>query len=297
MGLTRREIRDATLAGRVVESMALAEQLSGCLTRREAKLLAVLPYLDVRGEILEIGAFQGKCSIILAKSALAAGVDRTYACDPLLPLSSTLPVEARVSEVNLPQVLHQNLAAHGVADVVEFYRMKSSELARSWNRPLKCLWIDGDHRHSGISADVQIFSRFLVPGAVICVQGVLRKCGGPTRVFAEQIVMSESYGDCGVCGSVGWAQYIGDDVVVQQQWEQKVALYRRLCRLVPHLVLSEKKIRENKVALKLLGSLVPRSEINPVTWLNERNAAYRPTIDGRILPVRPVLSGESRCAV
>jgi predicted O-methyltransferase YrrM len=297
MVLTRREIRDATLAGRVVESMALAEQLPGCLTRREAKLLAVLPYLDVKGEILELGAFQGKCSIILAKSALAAGVDRTYACDPLLPLSSTLPVEARVSDVDLPQVLHQNLEAYGVADVVEFYRMKSSELARSWNRPLKCLWIDGDHRHSGISADVQLFSRFLVPGAVICVQGVLRKCGGPTRVFAEQVVMSESYGDCGICGSVGWAQYIGDDLVVQKQWEQKVALYRGLSRLVPYLVLSEKKIRENKVILQLLRSLVPRSKINPVTWLNDRNGIYRPDFGSRILPVRPVLSSDSRCAV
>ena len=297
MVLTRREIRDATLAGRVVESMTLAEQLPGCLTRTEAKLLAVLPYLDVKGEVLELGAFQGKCSIILAKSALAAGVERTYACDPLLPLSSTLPVEARVSDVDLPQVLHQNLEAHGVADVVEFYRMKSSELARSWNRPLKCLWIDGDHRHSEISADVQLFSRFLVPGAVICVQGVLRKCGGPTRVFAEQVVMSESYGDCGICGSVGWAQYIGDDLVLQEQWEQKVALYRGLSRLVPYLVLSEKKIRENKVTLQLLRSLVPRSEINPVTWLNDRNSVYRPVFGSRVLPVRPVLSSDSRCAV
>ncbi|MFA5904127.1 MAG: hypothetical protein WC836_09325 [Desulfobacula sp.] len=53
--------------------LKLSESLSGHLRKREVQFLATLPFLAIEGDILEIGSFKGKSTIILAKAAKAAG--------------------------------------------------------------------------------------------------------------------------------------------------------------------------------------------------------------------------------
>ena len=155
----------------VSEMAALARQLEGHLIPKEAALLAVLPFLPMAGEILEIGSFKGKSTVILAKSVQAAGSSRMFACDPLSLPSETDPTEANREE--LPAIFRRNLLRHGVSDVVEVRQMKSADLAADWELPLRVLWIDGDHTYVGATQDVRLFQRHLVPVAVVCLHDVL----------------------------------------------------------------------------------------------------------------------------
>ena len=74
----------------VSEAVSISKQLDGHLTEREVEFLAVLPFLKTSGQILEIGTYKGKSTIVLANSAKAIGHKIIYSCDPL-----TLPSDYR----------------------------------------------------------------------------------------------------------------------------------------------------------------------------------------------------------
>lgn len=249
--------------------VSLARQLEGHLSEREAGFLAVLPFLPVAGEILEIGSFKGKSTVILAKSVQAAGASRMFACDPLSLPSETDPTDA--VRLELPEIFRQNLLRHGVSDMVQMQQMKSSDLAASWNRPLKLLWIDGDHTYAGASQDVLLFQQHLVPGAIVCLHDVLHGHEGPIRVFTEHVVLGDSFGDCGMCGSIGWGQYVGGAGVSKMQWKAKLSLYRKLTRLIPLSIRAKQGLRTSPRRYKILRSRVPHGKIDPSRWLAQRS--------------------------
>jgi len=252
------------------EMVTMASGIEGHLTVREIRFLATLPFLTGEGEILEIGSFMGRSTTILAKSAIRAKRARIHACDPLLP-SDTVP--KFTSDEELPDLFHRHIRQHDVADIVEFYQVKSSELAKSWNLPLRILWIDGDHSYKGAMVDLEGFQRYLKPGAVVCIHDVLHEFEGPTRVLIEKILLSESFGACGICGSIGWGQYIGESTPTEKQWGEKISLSRKLSRLVPHLVSVANGLPSNRLRYKIDRARIPHSEPDLFRWLEERNRA------------------------
>lgn len=254
---------------RHIESMvSFSRELAGHLTQKEAAFLAVQPFHPLPGEILEIGSFKGKSTIILAKSLQAAGGVKMHACDPLSLPSETDPTDA--ARESLPDIFRQNLIRHGVSEIVDFHQMKSTDLAKTWNLPLRLLWIDGDHTYTGATQDVRLFEPHLVPGAVLCLHDVLHEHEGPIRAFIENILLSGRYGDCGICGSIAWGQYVGDRGVSPSQWKTKLSLYRRLSPLVPYVVRWSHDLPGGKLAFQMLRSLVPHGKIEPIEWLKRR---------------------------
>ncbi len=264
-------MKPSQLEQHVSEMVALSQQLAGHLSRKEAAFLAVLPFVPLPGEILEIGSFKGKSTVILAKSLLAAGGTKLFACDPLCLPCETDPTDAKREE--LPEIFRQNIRKNGVADAVEMHQMRSSELAATWNRPLRVLWIDGDHTYAGATQDLQQFQPRLVPGGIACLHDVLHEHEGPLRAFIEGIVLSPAYADCGLCGSIGWGQYVGPSRLSQDQWKAKLDLYRRLSPLVPFVVRWSVGLSASKWKFKLLRRRVPHAAIDPVRWLRARSAA------------------------
>jgi hypothetical protein len=263
----RRNIVDINVVSKNL--VELSKNLHGHLTEKEARFLACLPFISITGEILEIGSFKGKSTIILGSAAKIAGMNRIVACDPLLLSSPTDPRDA--DRKTLPDIFKTNLTNHGLSSFVEFHQKMSSELAVEWKRLIKVLWIDGDHTYTGACMDVDLFSPFIAPGGIICLHDVLHGHDGPLRAFIERIVLSEKYADCGCCGSIGWGQYIGDGKLSEEVWNRKLSLYIKLSRLVPFVVKSTLAISNNKSIYKLKRALVPHGDINPSEWVKERN--------------------------
>jgi len=250
-------------------AVLISKQLEGHLTEKEVSFLSVLPFLKTNGEILEIGSYKGKSTIIIARSALAAGHKRIFACDPLTLPSITDPKSTDL-EV-LPETFRKNLENFEVDNIVEFEQLQSSELSEKWNLPIKVLWIDGDHTYSGALNDLQAFHRFLQPGAIVALHDVLHKFEGPIKVFVEEILSSEKYGDCGLCGSIGWAQFVGDLSITDHQRRQKKILKRKLSRLIPHIIRLNNGLKSSNLPYNLYRTLVPHGKISPSNWIYERN--------------------------
>src|SRR5881409_1778577 len=67
----------------------------------------------------------------------------------------------------------ENLRRAGVADVVDCRRAFSHEVARDWTRPIRLLWIDGDHVYEAVKRDLALFRPHLAPGAIVAMHDVL----------------------------------------------------------------------------------------------------------------------------
>ena len=88
--------------------------------------------------------------------------------------------------------------------------MTSQTLAKQWKKPIKILWIDGDHSYNGAKQDFDNFKNYLTKGSIICLHDTLNKFDGPIRVFSEDILLSPEFSLCGITGSISWAIYNGN---------------------------------------------------------------------------------------
>jgi predicted O-methyltransferase YrrM len=241
--------------------LAEAKTVEGYLSEKDIRFLALLAACPTTaGEILEIGSFKGKSTIILAKAAALAGRPRVVAIDPFVHPGLAGGNASR-------QQLDQNLQGHGVAEQVEFHQEYSALVAKTWTRPLRLLWIDGDHSYQGAKSDFDCFARFLADGAIVAMHDVLHAEEGPIRVILEDVLLSRHFGPAGVCGSIGWAQFFADPERAAQYRDARLALYRRLSRLVPYVAFDQKPKGVVKVAYKLLRSRVPHDAVDPTRWL------------------------------
>lgn len=251
----------------VEKLLAEAETVEGFLAPNEMRFLALLAASPTaNGEVLEIGSFKGKSTIILAKAAALTANPKICAVDPLTAPSATDP-DLRGAESSLPD-FQKNLADHNAAQAVEFNRTFSFELAKTWARPLRLLWIDGDHTYPGTKLDFDGFAPFLADGAIVAIHDVLHDFDGGVRVFMEDILLSPNFGACGFVGSIGWAQFHKDNSAGIKFKTEKLKLYERLSRLIPFVVFRSGELTGwRKKMYKLARARVPRRAMQPARWL------------------------------
>jgi predicted O-methyltransferase YrrM len=240
--------------------VVVARAIPGFLSDREVRFLALLSaFPTATGEILEIGTFRGKSAVVMARAGLLADAPCVVAVDPLTYQAAEGPGPALAE-------LRANLQRHGVGDRVEFHQQRASDLARTWSRRLRLLWIDGDHSYSAAKSDFDLFAPFLADGAIVAMHDVLHGGDGPIRVFTEDVLGSDLFAAAGVCGSIGWAQRRTDQTAVAEQRSGKKRLRTRLRRLLPYAASQHRRHGLGKLAYKLLRARVEHGEMHPAVW-------------------------------
>ena len=109
---------------------------------------------------VEIGSARGKSACFVGRALKDNGHGRLYAIDP-----HTQTAWNDVDSVDTYEVLQANLRRAKVDGYVEILRATSDVVARSWNRPIDLIFIDGDHSYDGVRRDWELFSPFLTPFA------------------------------------------------------------------------------------------------------------------------------------
>jgi MMP 1-O-methyltransferase len=236
----------------------------GFLTEREARFLAlVAACAPAQGVILEIGSFKGKSTIGLASVAMRYGLGPVITVDPHSGPSVTDPaVGASGSSWD---DFRTSLRTAGVESAVEAHRAYSRDVAQAWNRPIRFLWIDGDHTYRGSKEDIDLFRPHLVPGAIVALHDVLHTFEGPVRVFAEELLDSDRFGPAGLCGSIGWAQYRPSDGAAWRN--ERRALRRRIGRLLPFVKDGREPAGFRKLRYKVWRGLVPHAAPDVAAWV------------------------------
>ncbi|HYL86715.1 MAG TPA: class I SAM-dependent methyltransferase [Candidatus Angelobacter sp.] len=238
-----------------------AHETPGFLADNELRFLGALAAcIPAPGAIVEIGSFKGKSTVMLASVAARYGLGRVVAIDPHAGLSYLGPVPPGNEDPTFNEFL-ASLKSGGVEQNVEVCHAFSRDAAAEWNRPIRLLWIDGDHSYRGCKEDFDLFSPYLSEGAVIALHDSLNAFEGPIRVFVEEILRSDRFGPCGFVHSIAWGQYRPADGTHFR--EERKKLERRASRLLPFVAKDASLTGLRKIAFKLTRSRVPRKFISP----------------------------------
>lgn len=172
------------------------QQLPGMLTEDEVECLFKLGRFNERaGVIVEIGSWKGKSTVALARGACQSHHEKIYAIDP----HSVLPEEGYLEDTKAEFLA--NIKRFAVDDRVIPMIMSSEEAARGWNKPIRLLWIDGDHRYEPTKLDFSLWEPFLVEGGILAMHDTIRK-KGPKRVLWEKVFRSGRFQEIAIVDNI-----------------------------------------------------------------------------------------------
>jgi hypothetical protein len=145
-----------------------------------ALLYRLISDLSVEGDVLEIGAYKGRTTALLAKGLIEGKKAGTvYSIDANL--------------FGTKQELLKNLHRVGVAArVVNIFR-DSVRANKGWARSLKFIWIDTDGTYLSAVSDFMLWERFLVNGGIIAISCVTNP--DIQRMIDECLVSSGRFHD------------------------------------------------------------------------------------------------------
>lgn len=132
----------------------------GFCTQEDCVLLyRLISGLSAEGDVLEIGAFKGRTTAVLAKGLIEEKKEGiVYSIDANL--------------FGTKQELLDNLQHAGVAGRVVSIFKDSVGANKGWARPLKFIWIDTDGTYLSAVSDFILWERFLVKGGIIAISCV-----------------------------------------------------------------------------------------------------------------------------
>jgi hypothetical protein len=251
------------LEAAIDSAWAKARDIPGYIGAAEVRALAMLfAGAPKDGVSVEIGSFKGKSTVALASMAAHYGLGPIVSIDPHNAPSATDPMLG--DQASSFDDFVSAIRGAGVEQQVEAHRAPSREVARGWTRPIRFLWIDGDHTYDGVKLDFELFAPYLVEGAIIALHDVLHEFEGPVRVFVEDILRGDQFGAAGLLHTIGWAQYSPRDGAAFQAQRERLA--RRAAKLIP-LVADGRRVQGlSKMRWKLQCTMIPHRILSPAEW-------------------------------
>jgi predicted O-methyltransferase YrrM len=223
----------------------------GLLTPKEVEFLAILGACPTaQGCIVELGTLFGKSAV-----ALAAG--------------SRLSDQALVHSVDLkvrPDA-EMNLKASGVFEQVRLYVHWSHAFWKDFQEPIRLLWHDGANRGDIVAADLASALPLLADHGIVAMHDVLNSSGERLHAFVDHVLAAPQFGQAGVVGSIGWAQFCKDGCSLIEEAD-KVRLARRLARLKPfHQVPAKQPRGLKRIAYEAYRQMIPHGAVKLEQWL------------------------------
>jgi predicted O-methyltransferase YrrM len=166
------------------------------LTESEVDFLYRLGQVNhCAGVIVEIGSFKGKSTIALARGAAATHGVLVYAIDP----HRIQPEEGYLEDTEAEFL--NNIKRAGVENQVVPMIMTSAAAAKNWDKPVRLLWIDGDHRYEPSKLDFTLWEPHVVAGGIIAMHDTIRK-KGPKRVLWEKVFRSGRFQEIAIVDNI-----------------------------------------------------------------------------------------------
>ncbi|MFH1884621.1 MAG: class I SAM-dependent methyltransferase [Planctomycetota bacterium] len=157
------------------------ESTTGWLSPIEALCLLYLAYrsgLENKADVVEIGSFMGKSTLPLAAGCKLSRAGFVYAIDPFDGSADAFgPDPSHIVQYRETRERHgvqgshfeifwRNLAAADLGSWVVPIKKLSTDI-KDWDRPIRLLFVDGNHSYESALNDYRIFERNLVSGGYV----------------------------------------------------------------------------------------------------------------------------------
>lgn len=116
----------------------------------------------VEGCIVELGSYEGRSTISLARGSKSGPGDKVFAVDHHLG-------DGYAGEGGTWDTFNQNIRTYEVDDVVVPMHMSSIDAAKQWDkgRTIRLIFIDAAHLYEDVKSDFESWIPFMVPGGVV----------------------------------------------------------------------------------------------------------------------------------
>ena len=168
------------------EVVALVSDVEGWMSRDQAERLFRAAVATRPGDqIVEIGSFRGRSTIVLA-SAAPEGV-AVVAIDPHAGNDrGPQEIDGYIAEAATDhEVFNTNLAKAGVAHRVRHVRAFSNEAHEQVEGALAVLYIDGAHRYGPALADIRDWGARVTPGGTLLIHDSFASLGVTLAILRD----------------------------------------------------------------------------------------------------------------
>lgn len=168
--------------------------------------------------IVEIGAFLGSSTVLLAGGRKVRGSGKVHAIDPFdcsgdafsVPVYKDILESAGIG--SLRQQFDDNIRRAGLAEWVEAHQAGASQVAATWTTPIDMLFLDGDQSRAGARSAHESWAGFLKSGGIIAIHNTEPRVyaedhDGNRRLVLEEI-LPPRYTDIRLIGSTTFARKV-----------------------------------------------------------------------------------------
>jgi predicted O-methyltransferase YrrM len=150
---------------------ALSENIRGMINHRAGEELFSLAYMQsLRGDVLEVGSFQGKSTFFLGHAVAQSKNGKMYAVDHFkgnLGKENFYKVE-KSDLSDLEMGFNKNIERAGLSKIVSLINKPNYEAVSDIeDNSVRFLYIDADHTADGVRKDLALFKSKLKAGAII----------------------------------------------------------------------------------------------------------------------------------
>lgn len=174
--------------------------VDGWLAPNEGALLYQLAQRNKElGVVVELGSYHGKSTICLAQGAQNVNDGKVYAVD--LFRGNRL-----INDGNFLPKFQQNVVFYGTEDSVLPVKGDFLDIAKTWDKPIRLLFIDGAHQYKDVKKDFVNWERHVAVGGVIAFHDSLNH-SGVTR-FITETMKSGKFSQCETLDSKSGVTYM-----------------------------------------------------------------------------------------
>ena len=154
----------------------LSERVAGWTRGPEAEALLRVAYeLPDRAVIVEIGAFLGSGTILLAGARKLRRSGKVHCIDPFDGSGDavSVPEYKRIlsdhTKASQIQTFRDNIRRAGLASWVSIHQGRAEEIGVGWGVPVDMAFMDGDQSPEGVSGAYQSWQNWLKPNAILAL--------------------------------------------------------------------------------------------------------------------------------
>lgn len=161
--------------GELAPYLRLSEQIPGWTRGAEAEALALAARsIEDEAVIVEIGAFLGSSSVLLAGARRLAGSGMVHCVDPFDASGDefSAPVYSEIAEgigSSLRSEFMRSLRAADLDDLVTVHEGTAETIGARWDQPIDLLFLDGDQSPEGARSAFELWEPWLKPGGIIAI--------------------------------------------------------------------------------------------------------------------------------
>ncbi len=206
---------------------ALKEKIrnvDGWLTDREGQALYTLATRCTgRGEIVEIGSWKGKSTILLSLGSRSNAGKPIHAVDPHIGS----PEHNKKEKVWTFETFKTNIANAGVQDMVRPIVQTSEAAAQTFSQPVELVFIDGAHEYEAVKLDFDLWFPKVVDGGVMAFHDTIG-WQGPKQVVQDLVYRSTRFKNVRFADSLTYATKVSHNTLTDRLRNRYMLLLKNI---------------------------------------------------------------------